>query len=210
MSEHYLLDIFANPLSTATIQEVRYPTNGQSPTNGRFVVRIPDGVSVKNPTGLGDLTSKKYQGLLAFFAGFGNIVFDDLLDVSGLNLAYAGTKGTFGLRNQVAITPGGTIETVVVPLGSTPAQVVMTWELYEVLDVDPATALMQRTYHELPSSPSYATAAVSFNSGATFNSISDSVVLNVPLVDQGNQMVLRITNTNATKRVRVGSWAAIF
>jgi hypothetical protein len=210
MSAHYLINIADNPVATATIQDVRYPTNGQSTINGHFVVRVPDGVAVKNPVDVSDLITKKYQGLLAAFAGFANVTYDDLLDVSGLDLAALGTLGTFGLRNQVALQPGGSLQTVVTPLASSPTQAILTWELYEVTDLDPSASYLTRTYKELAASPSFATVQVSFDGGVTFLTATDSIVLNIPLISQGNQMIVRVTNAHATKRVRVGSWAAIY
>lgn len=210
MSAHYLVDLFASPFSTAAILDVHSPPSGQSRLQGALVIRVPDTVPVVNPTNLSDLLTKKYQGVLASFAGFPNVAYDDLLDVSGLDLSATGTKGSFGDRGTVILADGGIVETVLVPLGGSDiTQCVVTWENYTVTNADPATGILGRTYAEVAPGPGVMTCQVSVDGGTTFQAALDGAVLNIPLLAQGTDLVLRWTNTSGG-RVGLGSWAFVY
>lgn len=121
MATHYLVDLHANPLSTAKFLDIRAPLNGESVVSGSFVVQVPEGITVTNPTTLAELLDQKYQGILAFFAGFTRITFDDMLDASSIDTT--ASVGTFGKRQQIAIAPaGGVLRSVVVPLTGDPVR----------------------------------------------------------------------------------------
>ncbi len=211
MSAHYLVDIFSTPISTAPINDVRYPTDGQSVVNGNFVVLVPDNVSVQLPTDLSDLITKKYAGLLASYAGFTTIVRDDLLDSTGIDFGSPNTtKGFFGERGSISLSVGGSLQSVVEPLGSTPTQVVVTWELYYYVESNPIDGPIVHTFSELSTDSSNATVQVSFNGGVTFTSVTDGFVLNIALADQGSDFVFQITNATPDSRIWVGSWSVIF
>lgn len=209
MTAHYLIDMFGNPLSSSAIVDVREPTNGQSLANGCFIVRIPDFIQVQNPTDLNDLLTKKYQGLLAFYAGFTHIAYDDLMDPLSLNLAYAGTGGFFGERNTIALSPGASIQSVVIPLASTPTVAVITWEVFRYLNADPKADRLQRTYWERPSTGSFTTCSVSFDGGVHFEATTDGAVHNIPLAYQGSSFIIRLTNSSSDIQ-HIGSWAVIY
>ncbi len=210
MGAHYLIDQYATPTSTAAIHDVRYPTDGETVTTGHFIIRVPDGVSVKRPIDLTDLITKKYDGLLAANAGYAYIDFDDLLDTSGLDLI-ATTKVTLGDRNQIALFPAGVLQSNTVALaGAAPSQAIITWEVYQVSDTAPSTDRMVRTYAELPTTSTYSTVQVSFDNGLTFLPATDGGLLNIPLISQGTDFIFQITNAHASLRVRVGSWAIVY
>lgn len=214
MSAHYLLDLFSAPITTAAILAVDEPLNGQTVANGSFVVRVTDTGGLIDPstgrpsipTGLSDLITKKYQGLLTFFAGYANINYDDFLDPSGIATI---TSGTTGVRGTIALNPGATLTTNVITLASTPTNAIFTWEVFSYADTDPSSGSLQRTYVELPTTGTYTTASVSMNNGGTFLAANDSGVFNIALADQGNQFIARITNASAS-RLHVGGWAVIY
>jgi hypothetical protein len=211
MGVHYLVDLYGNPVSTAKVIDVRTPSNGQSLLNGTFLVRVPDGVQVQKPTDLTDLLTKKYAGLLSFYAGFTRIAFDDLLDATSIDTVAATTAGALlGERSSIALLPAGAFQTVTIPLTpGTPTVAVVTWETFQVTDSDSKTDRFQRTYAEVSSTPMNVTCSVSFNGGATFNSTLDGAILNIPLSGQGTSFVLRLTNASAN-RLGIGSWAVIY
>jgi hypothetical protein len=121
MATHYLVDLHANPLSTAKFLDIRSPLNGESVMSGSFIVQVPEGVSVDNPTSLAELIDQKYQGILAFFTGFTRITYDDMLDASSIDTT--ASAGTFGNRQQIAVAPaGGVLRSVVVPLTGDPVR----------------------------------------------------------------------------------------
>ena len=210
MSVHYLTDPFANPLASSKIIDTKQATLGASVTNGAFVVRVPDGIRLSaTPVDLVDLLSKKYQGLLAFYAGFTTIFYDPLMDTTDLNLAYAGTKGFFGERGTVKLSPGGAVQSVNVPLGSSPTQAIVTWEVFQYAEVDPTYGLLERTYTEVSAPPGNTTCEVSFDNGVTFTATTDGSVLNIPVLAQGPNFRIRLTNA-AADPLFIGSWALIF
>ena len=209
MSAHYLVDLFANPFANASILDVRNPPTGQSLSNGVLVVRVPDGVRVQRPVDYTDLVTQKYAGLLGFYAGFTRIAFDDLIDVLSVNTATS-SKVLLGDRSSIALYPAGVLETVSTPLsGAAATQAILLWETYEYTDADDKNDRFQRTYSEVPSDPSNITCQVSFNGGLTFNAITDGATLNIPLLDQGTNLVVRFTNASLSK-LFLGSWALIY
>ena len=208
MSTFYLLDQHANPVSSATIRDVSYPEDGRVLMNGSFVVRVEDGLAVRKPTTMADLLTQKHASYLAITPGYTAVAFDDLLDSTGIDVANS-TKVTLGERGQVSLYPTGSIRTIAATLGSTPTQAVLYYEVYEVEDADPAAGRMTRTYHELTPSL-YTTAQVSFNGWATQMSATNGGLLNIAVPDEGTSFILKITNTDPSKRIRLGSWTLCY
>lgn len=211
MSTLYLVDMFANPVASAKILDVRSGTS--APCNGNIVVRVPDSISVQNPTSVADLTTKKHAAMLAYYAGYANLAFDDLTDLLSVDLTAPGVMGSFGERNIVGIYPGGFFQTDPIALvGPAPTQAIITWETYSVTLTDPATGLVVTTYVEEPSSSANFLCSVSFNNGANYYPTTDGALLNIPVLGQGTQFILRLQNsTSAPSRpIRVGSWAAVY
>lgn len=225
MSQYYLIDLFDTTATSVTpptsgapiISVASAPPSGQVLSNGAFVVRLPDIASLINPvTGeptvpqnLGDLLAFKYQGLLSFFAGSTHITYDDLLDTSGINLSASNSAGTFGAKGSIALNPGATLTSNAISIATMPANGVLTWEVFQNLDTDPATGRFLRTYQERPSTSTYTSAQISFNNGSSFHSVSDQLAFNISPADQGSTVIVKITN-NSPSKLGVGSWALIY
>jgi hypothetical protein len=214
MTAHYLVDLFGNPVFPLlnSIIDVREPDGGQSVTNGCLVIRVPDFVQVSHPTNLGDLLTKKYSGLLAFYAGFGNISYDDLFDPANVDLTYPATKARVGQRSSIAIAPGGSLQSTLYVLPWTgappgPTVAVIIWETYDFVDTDPASGLLVREYREQMAS--LLVCEVSFDNGINWNAVTSEGVFNVPLLEQGVDFIIRFTNTSPND-VFLGSWAVIY
>lgn len=210
MSTLYLVDFFANPFASAKISDVRQAL--AAPLAGNFVVRVPDFLSVQNPVDVSDLITKKYQALLAFYAGYANIAFDDLFDLTDVDLGAPQVQGSFGERNLVTIYPGARFQTQPIALvGPAPSQAFITWETYSVSLSDPAEDRAVPSYVEEPSSAATFTCEVSFNNGANFYAATDGGLVNIPPLGQGTQFILRLTNaTSPPRSLRVGSWAVVY
>ena len=210
MSAHYLVDIHANPLSGARILDVTEPTGGQSLMNGGHVIRVPDYISVQDPVDVADLVMKKYQGMLAYYAGFPYVTFDDLLDSAYIDFAYGGLKGSFGDRGAVWLPPGGELRTVSVPLsGLAPTHAVVTWEAFSTQYTDPSSGRALRTYVEESTGPGNFSCQVSFDGGTHFYPTTDGEVLSIPLAGQGLNFKLSLTNVSS-QRLNIGSWAVVY
>ncbi len=206
MSGHYLVDLFHAPLMSSRIIDVRNPPNGQSLINGCFIVRVGDGTPVDKPTDLSDLLTKKLQGLLAFYAGFTQIVADPIIDASNIDLINSSFV-MVGDRSSVSLLGGSSsLRSVAIPLGSTPSQVVATWELFSVSDADDKNDRFQRTYVE--EDPDTVTCSVSTNGGANFSTTTDGAVLNVPVPFQGNSLIIEFLGPPG--RRYLGAWALIY
>jgi hypothetical protein len=207
---HYLVDLFDAPVASAKINDVIAATTGVSEINGNFVVRVPGDVSVQNPTNLAELLTQKYAGLLAANAGFTEVIWDDLLDASHTDTAAPNVEGRFGDRGTIVINPGKVFQsTVISPIpGFAPSQAVVTWETFEYVDVDPRSDRIVRSYGgtwaDLVS-----TCEVSFDNGVSFFAVTDGGVVNIPLVSQGTDFIIRITNTTAAP-IHLGSWAVVY
>lgn len=210
MSTHYLIDAHTTPIANSEINDVRFSTIGESVLNGSFIVRLPDGVSLgaAPPTDLTDLLTKKHTGLLAFYAGYTRITFDDLLDPADLDPS-SSTGVSLGDRGSVSIYPGGILQTDVVPLtGLAPPEAITTWEVATRNYIDASGDPIQAVYQEQDPT-ALMTCDVSFNGGGTFNPVTDGQFFNVPVPDQGTNLVFRWTNTSSS-RVYLTSWAVIY
>lgn len=211
MSTLYLVDIFGNPLSTARIIDVR--SGPEILMNGHFVVRVPDYISVVNPDNIIDLVNKKHLGMLGFYAGYANITFDDLGDTTDVDLTAPSVGGVFGDRNIISILPGQRFQSLMTPLsGPAPSQAVITWETYSVGVSDIKTTRLAATYVEEPSSSTNFLCSVSFDNGAHFYPALDGGLTNIPLIGQGTQFIIRLTNNTglAPRSLRVGAWAVLY
>jgi hypothetical protein len=211
MAANYIINAHSNPISSARIIDVMYPPTGQIDLNGTFIVRVPEGIAVVEPTSVVDLLSQKYQNLIALYVTTQYVAYDDMLDATGIDLGTSSNLIT-GERNSIGLFPGSILTSNMATLsGAGPAQAFVTWELFEITYSDPVNGRVTRTYNEVPSTPTYASVQVSFNNGATpFLSCSDGNVLNIPPADRGTQLLFRITNVHPTKRLYLASWAVVY
>jgi len=207
----YLIDAFNPFLPSSDINDVVIPRNGEAiPVHGAFVVRVPDGVSVADPTDVTDLLTKKHLSILAQYAylGVANITYDDLLDSLNLDPSVPGTDARFGDRVTVAINPGGQIATTTIPLASTPAQAVVTWETSTWTMDDPRDGRFVRSYLERDPD-SVSTCEITFDGGAHVLTTTNGALVNIPPVAQGNQFLMRLTSTHF-EPLGLGGWAVIY
>lgn len=207
MSAYYLIDTHAPTLAAARILDV---VDGASFANmtGASVIRVPDYISVQDPSSVSNLLTKKYAGLLAFYSGFtfSYVTYDDLLDTLGINLTVS--SGILGQRGNVSLQPSNILVSTATPLvGLPPASAVVTWESFSVAYADPAGGHTSRQYNEEAASD--LTCFVSFDGGATFLPATDGATLTIPPASQGTSFIIRFTNTAATRRY-VGSWAVLY
>jgi len=208
---HYLVDIHSPSFPMSRILDVVEAPMGTSPMNGGGVIRVPDYIQVQDPTNTMDLVAKKYAGLLAYYAGFSYVTYDDFLDIAGIDLTAPLLRGIFGERGAVSIfevgSAGALFSTTSMLSGPAPTQAVITWETYSVAVSDLALARLQRTYTEEPASD--LTCEVSFDNGVNWYTVSDGAVFNIPLIGQGTDFKIRFANTAGSRRY-VGSWAVIY
>lgn len=209
MSSYYLIDLHTNPFTNSPILDVSESVTGSSPMNGGTIVRVSDYVGVKDPANVGELLTQKFAGLLAYYAGFSYVTYDDLLDATGVDTGAASLKGSFGDRGCIKLPPStGLFHSTLATLsGVAPSQAIITWEVYEVLLADPSTGRGGLTYVERPASS--LTCVVSFDNGAHFYATTDGAVLNIPVGGQGIDFRIRLTNTSSDQ-LYVGAWAVVY
>lgn len=205
MSTHYLIDLHASILANSRIIGVVPASATPTPTNGKFVIRVPDGVEVGDPTTLSNLLTAKFGGLLSYYAGFSNILYDDFVDETGIDLV--NSTGIFvGARGAVSLLgAASTLHTTMTTLFSPPAQALVTYEVYQYLQTDVWSDTFQRWYQE--EGASNLGCQVSFNNGATWTTLYDGVVADIALADQGTQMIVKFSG--GASRYNLGSWAVL-
>jgi hypothetical protein len=218
MGTHYLIDAHTSPIANSEINDVRFsPASDTSPINGNFVVRVSDSLDVvpESVTGLNDLLTKKYQEVLAANPGFSNIVYDDMLDATGVDLVNSvgvltGDRGSIAFAPaQILAPPGPFLQTAMVVLGGTPAEAIITWEVFTVSRDNSRDGRMVRSYVEEDTAD--AVVSVSFDNGASTNVVTDGSLFNIPAPDQGNQMILYFgPSVVLPPRRYIGSWAVIY
>lgn len=223
MSTQYLVSLFDDAINGVVAASGLTPT----PITGNYVVRVPDDVAVRNPTGLPDLLTKKYAGILGSHGLFTQIVFDDMLDATGVNTGFTtgvtlGDKGTVGLyHTNLSATPAHipvlqTTPQAIIWGGPPPGppQALVTYELFTYVDTDDKDEVFVRSYTELVPDVDVSV-EVSFNGGGTFVATTDKSLVSLLLLDQGTSVVLRFTRLTAhgvgvPNRVLIGSWAVLF
>jgi len=221
MSTQYLVSLFDDAINGV----VSASGAALTPVTGNYVVRVPDDVAVRNPTNLSDLLTKKYTGILGSHGLFTQIVFDDMLDATGVNTGLTtgvtlGDKGTVGLYHTnlaAAHTPVLQTTPQAIIWGGPPPgppQGLVTYELFTYVDTDDKDEVFVRTYKELVPDLDVSV-EVSFNGGVTFVATTDKSLVSLTLPDQGTSIVLRFTRltahgTGVPDRVLIGSWAVLF
>lgn len=215
MSTHYLIDTFQTTWTTPLISEPRLldtteTTSGSSSMLGGCVVVVPDYLAVNSFTGVFDpvvgLVAKKYKALLAYYTGYVYKLYDHLLDDASVNLTLS--KGYFGDRGNISLPQGGVLYSVMQGMAITPPQLVAVWEAAQIsTDTSNAEGLVQRTYTE--GYASSLTVEVSCNNGVTWIPVQNGVEVAIPGIDQGNQLVVRMTNSSGN-RLWLGGWAIIY
>ena len=214
-NDHYLVSMHGNPISSSRIADVVNSPLGISPIGGNFVVRAPAGAA-HNPTDLADLLSQKYGSLLASYPGFQHILYDDMLDASGINLATS--EVTAGERSNIAILPGhldggwspGMLRTTTSTLDIAPASAVLVWELFEYA-IDDSSGRITRTYRELAEANTFVDAY--FNAG-NYTRVTNGAIFHIDPAAQGDQFRLIFWNNywgiGQCKTIWVGSWAVLY
>lgn len=206
MSIHYLFDLFNDRIKAIRPD----PPNGQTPVAGQYVIMTSSEFLSSPPTSRADLLTKKHAALLASYAGFQYITYDDMLDATGVDLnassiVFAGLKGV----NSISYT--GSLTSVATVLSSTPNQAVVNFEPFTFLITDPRDGVYTRTFQELPHTECQL--AVSYNNGSTFNTILPGVLTPIAVPDQGNQFIIRLNNISAAfppNRVYFGGWSVVY
>ena len=140
MSILYLI----NPYSTAPdgeITDVITSLGNPVDVTGSMPVRVPDGVPLEDtPEDVTALLDDKYDGLLALYAGFSDIVADACMSALTVNVADPASTRILvssGYNNH-CILPGGVLVTVDAgPLGVPPTVVIVVWETYRLNTSDP-------------------------------------------------------------------------
>jgi len=205
MSTHYFIDYFGST-SYARVQDVRTTISGQSVATGSMVIRVPDSIPIAYSGYAYDVLSQKHTGQLAQYPGYTNIVYDDLLDTSGIDLGssrwlYTGKRGAVSLRDSSSF-----FRTLPVVLNSTPTQAIFAWEAFGYDLLDFASENLVLTYSE--ANPGLFSALVSFDGGATYISVNDGTPFQIPVGQQGSTFVIQISGYSS--RLNLGAWSLVY
>jgi len=210
----YLVNAHNNVLLSSEINDTVNLAAGYSESRslrGSFAVSLPFDIPLDGvPSDLNDLITKKYAGMLALYPGYQNILFDEQIDAS--DWLFPPTAGTaicsVGERQNTSVTTGGTLESVAAALATVPQIVIVRWEAF-VYGYDDVTGTQpSRTYTEVD--PSVFDVTVSFNGGATWESVINGMLFSVPLGSQGSSFKIRIQRNGGPLRAQLGSWALIY
>ena len=216
MSTHYLVDVNTTPILSSEINDVRTPIDGTSVVNGNFVVPLPTNVKLESdPTDLSDLLAKKYQGILANYPGFTNVIYDDLLDTTNIT-ATATLQSKLGERGICGYNNGCQLTTSVTNVGATVSQVVLVAEFHRWRLVNPKNGIVQRVYEEV--GPSFQPLlSVSTNGGTDFTLVPNGQLALIPLGQEGQDLQVRFNSfsfnpegTDPADFLHVSSWALLY
>lgn len=216
MGTLYLIDQHNTVLADSKINDTLSVTSGVSftgvqATRGSFVVNVPYEVPMDGvPEDLDDLITKKYAGILALYPGYSNILFDEQIDATGWSFPPATGIPicTVGERQSTSVSLGGTLDSSITSLVSTPGAAIFRWEAFQyIYDSDPVQTV-DRRYNEID--PAQFGVTASFNNGANFNTVTNGVLLSIPLANQGNQFKIRFQHPSGASRLWLASWSLIY
>lgn len=205
MTLYYLIDPFTT--NGDIVDVVPSDSFGELNITGTSAVRIPSGVSIQTePATYADLMTAKADGLLASFAGYGEVTMDPCNDLTNVDLPSCDRLlGSAGFLNH-GLLAGGVYTTTTIMLATTPTTCVIVWEEAELGTSDAINDSIRQRYEELDSN---LTAQVSFDGGATFIAAINGGVTNIPVPSQGDQFILELTN-GSPNRTYLGSWAIVY
>lgn len=213
MATIYLFDMHVPVLANARLVDV-VSTTASDPevrVDGLTPIKVPDGVRVVNPTSLTDLLAQKYAGILAMYPGLANIIYDDLLDGSGIEasgqVSKTGGRGSVGGACATLLTdPNADVTPTVV------SQCILVCEEFTWRYVDPKNGRLERYYVELPGSSVH---GLSVNGGASYSPATSGAVVAFPPAETGSLVNIRLFNfddsvTGDGRVKHIGSWAVIY
>lgn len=211
MSTIYLIDSHTTPVLSSPINDVRYTNaSGQVPMTGNFPIRIADDLSVEPPTDLSDLLAKKEAAVAAKYPTFSRNYFDHLLGTSGLIVTQSigrvlGSRQTtqFGALNAV-------LQTQTIAVGAPDIEsILVLWETHTVeYNDDPKTGLLTRTYQE--GGGIDITGEVSVNGGSNYFPVTNGIPISIPLANQGQNLIVRLTAASSGIPTNLHSITALF
>jgi len=200
------------------------------PINGNFIVKIPSTVSVdiEPDMDLDDLQDKKSIGILAYYPSFSDIIFEDFLNSSGVEVPgspdptvlFAGIGDTspvgFSPHSNILLPYDGTnyglLTSTGVDMGGMPANndVIVIWECFEITsaesDVDGVSTIF---FNELD--PDVVKCELSFDDNVTPS--WEQVYHNSfhQMTPTGQWARIRFTNnlTYSDKKVWLGSYSIL-
>ena len=217
MSTYYLFDMHVPVISDARLVDV-VTTSADAielRVDGLTPIKVPEGVRVINPTSLTDLLEQKYAGLLAQYPGFGSIIYDSLLDATGIQppssddllpLTKTGSRSTIGGPFKSSLlAPGMDVSPSVI------SQCVLVYEHYTWRYVDPRDGRVERYYVE---ESDQNLSSVSVNGGATFQTTTSGSLVSFLPGDQGSVLQVSLLEGGSTlsnnRLICTGSWAVIY
>jgi hypothetical protein len=199
MSIYYLIEAHTTPVLNSQINDVREPSfdalgRAFVVTTGNFPIRIPETVKLaRDPTSLSDLLSLKYEGILANYPGFSDIVYDDFLDDTGYT--FSGTLITKrGERLSVGLH-GSTLTSTAINVAPTVVtQCVPNVEYFRWRYSNPKSGRVERIYEEIDTGTLPAI-SVSANNGTNYTSGGSGVggsYVNFPVGQTGSSLIFKI------------------
>lgn len=214
MSKYYLLDMHVPDIEEARIVDVleASPGSPEIRIDGLTPIRVPDGVRVINPTSLTDILDQKRAGVHALYPGFANIVWDDLLDASGMEpqLTDIG-HSKIGSRGTI----GGDVQTLDIDVSGTGivTQCVVVYEIYSWRYRDSRDGRFERYYVEESDS---GVVTISANGGVSTVTVSEGAITTFSPPQQGSLLQLQFSlaasgSLTANRTVlQVGYWAVLY
>jgi hypothetical protein len=197
------------------------------PINGNFVVKVPSTVSVHIDPDmtLADLLARKDAGILAFYSSFAGIISEDFLNASGLDIPvspdptilFAGigdeSSSSFNPSSTYLLPGDGvnygriTSKTVTPTTPLVNSDIVVIWELFELVNTEDTTGLVSQYYSELESD--HITCEVSLDDGANWEPVFNNTFTS--LTHSGSDVKVRFTNnlTYSARKVWFGYYAIL-
>jgi hypothetical protein len=178
-------------------ESIQHPFVGDIdfPIGGLFIVDLPDGSQITDPTDYTDLKSKKSAAILAMYPDFPNIVYNELHNAFAINTSAPGHRALLGDYEWILTAldvDNGRVTTVTSALAGTAIELVPLWAVFQ-LNFTTGDANQIDAYY-VEADPSDITVEISVDGGITYDTATSNVAL-TPTVP-GASMILRFTNSS--------------
>jgi hypothetical protein len=199
------------------------------PINGNFIIKIPSAVSVSvnSDTDLDALLVKKAEGILAFYPNFSNIIMEDFLNASNVEVPVspdptilcAAIPSTSDLVSNPFCTyllpndgvNNGVLTSSTYTLASLPSttDVIVIWEVFQLSFSETVDGISQMYYSEIDSDS--ITCEISFDNGANWEQVFDTTFTTLNGLYTGQSVKIRFINnlSYSDQKVWLGGYSIL-
>ena len=186
------------------------PSTGTTRCSGTYVIRVPSSYEINPTSDTAVLVAADKSAIMLQKSSFPNIVHDELLDTSKLDLS-SKSGAHLGAKKSTCLLPDfgyfNFLKTLSFPLPAPPTLMSIKWETFEYSNVDDKTLPYKRSYVEASSADISAEIELG---DMVYYAVTNGGVFSVPLGPPGTTFSLKFSNNTPTRRIYLGAWSVFY